>query len=52
MDAIKEVKKQLSSKFDMKDLGAMNFIMGMDIKRDRATRKIWLNQEGNILKQF
>jgi hypothetical protein len=34
MDAIKEVKKQLSSKFDMKDLGATNFIMGMEIKRD------------------
>jgi hypothetical protein len=26
MDAIKEVKMQLSSKFDMKDLGAANFI--------------------------
>jgi hypothetical protein len=34
VDAIKEVKKQLSSKFDMKDLGAANFIMGMDIKSD------------------
>jgi hypothetical protein len=34
MNAIKEVKKQLSSKFDMKDLSATNFIMGMEIKRD------------------
>jgi hypothetical protein len=34
MDAIKEVKKQLSSKFDMKDLAATNFILGMEIKRD------------------
>ena len=34
MDAIKEVKKQLSSKFYMKDLGAMNFIVGMAIKID------------------
>jgi hypothetical protein len=51
MDTIKEVKKQLSSKFDMKDLGATNFIMGMEIKRDRAVRNIWLNQK-NILKQF
>jgi hypothetical protein len=40
MDAIKEVKKYLPSKFNMKDLGASNFILGMDIKRDRATRKI------------
>jgi hypothetical protein len=44
MDVIKEVKSQLSSKFDMKDLGAANFILGMEIKRDRANRKLWLNQ--------
>jgi hypothetical protein len=44
MDVIKEVKSQLSSKFDMKDLGATNFILGMEIKRDHANRKLWLNQ--------
>jgi hypothetical protein len=33
MDAIKEVKKKLSSKLDMKDLDAGNFILGMEIKR-------------------
>jgi hypothetical protein len=44
LDAIKVVKKQLSSKFDMKDLSTTNFIMGMEIKRDRAARNIWLNQ--------
>jgi hypothetical protein len=43
MDAIKEVKSQLSSKFDMKDLGVANFIIGMEIKRDRANMKLWLN---------
>ena len=30
-DFIKEVKSQLSSKFDMKYLGAANFILGMEI---------------------
>jgi hypothetical protein len=44
MDVIKEVKSQLSSKFDMKDLGATNFILGMEMKRDRANMKLWLNQ--------
>jgi hypothetical protein len=44
MDVIKEVKSKLSSKFDMKDLGAANFIMGMEIKRDRENMKLWLNQ--------
>jgi hypothetical protein len=44
MDVIKEVKSWLSSKFDMKDLRATNFIMGMEIKRDRVNKKLWLNQ--------
>ena len=44
MDVIKKVKSQLSSKFDMKDIGTANFILGMDIKRDCAKRKLWLNQ--------
>ena len=32
MEVIKEVKMQLSSKFDMKDLGAANLIFGMEIR--------------------
>ena len=43
MDVIKEVKSQRSSKFDMKDLGAASLILGMEIKRNRADRKLWLN---------
>lgn len=55
MDVIKEVKSQLSSKFDMKDLGAANFILGMEIKRDHANMKLWLNQRKyveTILQRF
>jgi hypothetical protein len=44
MDAIKEVKKKISSNFDMKNLVANNFIMGMEIKSDLATRNLLLNQ--------
>jgi hypothetical protein len=44
MDVIKEVKKQQSSKFDMKDLDETKFILGMKIKRDRATGNICLNK--------
>jgi hypothetical protein len=40
MDAMKEVKKKLSSKFDMKDLDETNIILGMKIKRNRATRNL------------
>jgi hypothetical protein len=50
VDVIKEVKSQLSSKFDMKDLGVANFILGMEIKRDRANRKLQLNQRKYVEK--
>jgi hypothetical protein len=55
MDTIKELKKHLSSKLDMKDIDATNFILGMDIKRDRATINLWLNRSKYIetpLKRF
>jgi hypothetical protein len=48
MNAIKEVNKKMSSKLEMKDLGAVNFILGMEIKRDRVARKLWLNQKKYI----
>jgi hypothetical protein len=41
---IHDVKTQLSYKFDMKDLGATNFIFGMEIKINRENKKLWLNQ--------
>ena len=43
MDLHKEVKHQLSSKFDMKYLGPTHFILGMEIKRDRTSKKLWLS---------
>eukprot|EP00253_Pinus_taeda_P006297 PITA_06297 len=54
-EIIPDLKTQLSSKFDMKDLGAANYILGMEIKRDRAKRKLWLNQRKyveTILQRF
>ena len=33
-EIIKDLKTQLFSKFDMKDLGAENYILGMEIRRD------------------
>jgi hypothetical protein len=43
-EIIQDVKTQLSSKFDMKDIDASNFILDMEIKRDKKKRKLWLNQ--------
>ena len=39
-EIIQDLKTQLFSKFDMKDLGAANYILGMEIKRDQAKRKV------------
>jgi hypothetical protein len=39
-EIIKDVKSQLSSQFDMKDLGVANFILGMEIKRDHLNKKL------------
>ncbi len=39
-EIIQDLKTQFSSKFDMKDLGAANYILGMEIKRDRVKRKL------------
>jgi hypothetical protein len=39
----------------MKDLSSSNFILGMEIKRDRKKRKLWLNQRKyveTILQRF
>ena len=48
MEVFKEVKTQLSSKFDMKDLGATNFILGMEIKINHANMKLWLNKRKHV----
>jgi hypothetical protein len=54
-EIIQDVKTWLSSKFDMKDLGAANFILGMEIKRDQENKKLWLNHKKyveTILQRF
>ena len=54
-EIIQDLKTQLSSKFDMKDLGATNYILDIEIKRDWAKRKLWLNQKKyveTILQKF
>ena len=54
-EIIQDLKTQLFSKFDMKDLGAANYILGMEIKRDWAKRKLQLNQRQyveTILQRF
>ena len=47
-EIIQDLKTHLSSKFDMKDLGAVNYILGMERKRDWEKRKLQLNQRKHV----
>ena len=47
---VNRLKSQLSKEFDMKDLGEARKILGMEIKRDRKSRKLWLSQ-GNYIEK-
>jgi hypothetical protein len=38
-----DMKFHLSTQFDMKDLGAAKFILGMEIRRDRENINFWLS---------
>ncbi|KAK9168360.1 hypothetical protein Syun_000500 [Stephania yunnanensis] len=42
---IENLKKELSSSFDMKDLGPAKQILGMQIICDRRSKKLWVSQE-------
>ena len=48
MEAVVELKKELSLRFEMKDLGAAKKILGMEITRNRGTGELWLSQEGYL----
>ena len=39
-----DFKSQLLAQFEMKDLGAERYILGMEIRRDRSRTKLWLSQ--------
>lgn len=45
---ISNLKKDLFTLFDMKDLGPAKQILGMEIARDRKAKKLWLSQEKYI----
>ena len=44
LDELAAFKKELQSRFDMKDLGELTHYLGMDITRDREARTIILSQ--------
>jgi hypothetical protein len=52
---ISNLKSQIVGKFEMRYLCATKHILGMEIKRDRVNRKLWLGQSkyfNSILQRF
>ena len=47
-----KLKKALKSEFDMKDLGSAKKILGMEIRRDRTVRKLYLTQSDYLKKDL
>jgi hypothetical protein len=50
-----ETKRFLSSNFDMKDLGEVSFVLGIEIHRDRIKGVLGLSQKSyleKVLKKF
>ncbi|CAA0832918.1 Uncharacterized mitochondrial protein AtMg00810 [Striga hermonthica] len=50
MRDIVDLKSLLSQEFEMKDMGAAKKILGMEIHRDRGSKKLWLSQKGYVEK--
>jgi hypothetical protein len=52
---LRRVKAALAQVFKMKDLGEIQNVLGLRIQRDRATRRLWIDQTHyieDILKEF
>uniref|UniRef100_A0A2N9HC61 Integrase catalytic domain-containing protein n=1 Tax=Fagus sylvatica TaxID=28930 RepID=A0A2N9HC61_FAGSY len=50
MCEVNRLKSLLHKEFEMKDLGAAKKILGMEIRKDRGARKLWLSQKNYIRK--
>ena len=52
---IKEVKRALAAKFDIKDIGRLHYFLGMKILQDEQTGNVWIGQPAyveSVLKKF
>ena len=54
-ERITEVKKALSEKFDVKDLGELNYFLGVQVIQDHKDGKVWIGQPTfteSVLKKY
>lgn len=48
MNEVNKLNTLLNKEFDMKDLGAIKNIFGMEIRRDRVSGRLWSNQHSYV----
>jgi hypothetical protein len=52
---LRKLKADLAQVFNMKDLGEIQNVLGLRIRRNRASRRLWIDQTHyieDILKEF
>ena len=49
LERLSQFKSDLTTEFEMEDLGEANFILGIDIKRDRTTRMATISQNAYVI---
>ena len=52
---IEEIKKELSKKFKVKDLGELKYFLGVNVIQNRSKGSVWLGQQtytDNVLRKF
>ncbi|KAG7101194.1 Retrovirus-related Pol polyprotein transposon TNT 1-94 like [Verticillium longisporum] len=50
--AAEELKSQLKSLFEMRELGEVRWFLGIRVVRDRSQRKLWLSLENYITEKM
>jgi hypothetical protein len=48
LNSIDKVKRELQAEFEMKDLGELQYFLGIQVLRDRSKRRLHINQSGYI----
>ena len=52
---LKQVKEDLSNKFDIKDLGELKYFLGIKVEQNKESGSIWIGQPAyteNLLKRL
>jgi hypothetical protein len=49
-EAFQEFKEKLMSRYEIREMGELNWFLGIQVVRDRAQKKLWLCQDSYISK--